>query len=120
MKKSSKAILVIDDDAGFLGEVYELLSEKYSDVLTCSDPEQALVLIRDYSPKLIILDLGMPFLKGEDLLRLIHTKHPKIPIMICTGMPNAETQYLLHAGAFAVFQKPFSYTSFFQTLEKAA
>jgi DNA-binding NtrC family response regulator len=120
VKKPSKVILVIDDDNNFLEICQQLLLEKDYNVITCSQPEQAMMMIGDYSPQLVLLDLAMPYLRGEDLLRLIRAKHPEIPVMICTGLPDAEMQSLLKAGACAVVQKPFSHTELFRAIEKAA
>lgn len=121
MKKSPpKVILVIDDDVDFLEEIQSLLSEKDYNVVTCSDSEQVMLMIGDYVPNLILLDLAMPSMRGEDLLPIIRAKHPEIPVIICTGLPESELQFLYRAGAKAIFQKPFSYNAFLRTLEKAA
>lgn len=90
------------------------------DVLTCADPTQALLLIRDFSPERIILDLAMPALNGRELLNVIHRRYSNIPIMICTGVPNVDSASLRNAGASCVFQKPFSSLDFFSALEQAA
>ena len=120
MKKSkSKVIFVVDDDVDFLDEIHSLLCEKNYTVVSCSDSEQALALIWDYHPDHIILDLAMPGVRGEDLLCILRRRHPEIPIVICTGIPNVETKMLLDHGASEVFQKPFSSDALFRTLEAA-
>lgn len=119
-KAKSKTILIIDDDAAFLEELHALLSEKNYNVVTCSNSEQALLMVRDYAPTMILLDLAMPSLTGEDLLHLIRMRHPHIPVMICTGVPNIDPWPLLENGATSVFQKPFHIENLFRAIDKAA
>ena len=118
--KKAKVVLVVDDDIDFLEEIHALLCERNYTVITCSDPEQVLALTRSYLPDQIILDLAMPHIRGENLLAVIRKRHPEIPVLICTGVPNVEVHGLLHNGASGVFQKPFSSDLLFRTLDQAA
>jgi DNA-binding NtrC family response regulator len=118
--KKGKVVLVIDDDVDFLQEIHALLCEKNYTVISCADAGQALSLTWNCVPDKIILDLAMPHVRGEDLMRVIRKRHPHIPIVVCTGVPNAEVSNLLEGGAVEVFQKPFSSEALFRTLEAAA
>jgi DNA-binding response OmpR family regulator len=116
----SKVILIVDDDAAFLEDIQSLLTEHGHTVITCADPEQTLICIEDYHPDLVILDLAMPSLTGEDLMRWIRQHHSHLPIMICSGVPELDTDELLKRGAAGVFQKPFSSEALFRAIDRAA
>jgi DNA-binding NtrC family response regulator len=118
--KKSRVILIVDDDKGFLEEIHALLCEKDYTVITCADAEQALLLVHNYLPDHIILDLAMPHFRGEDILSVLSKRHPHIPVMICTGVPNIETDHLRQSGASEVFQKPFSPDALFRALDRTA
>ena len=115
-----RVILIVDDDVKFLEEIHALLCEKNYTVITCSDPEQALMLVSYYTPDQIILDLAMPRVRGEDLMRILRKRYPHIPVTVCTGVPDANPLPLLEGGAVNVFQKPFSSEALFRALEQAA
>ncbi len=114
-----KVILVIDDDVEFLGEIHALLCERDYIVISCSNPDQVLTLIHNYVPDQIIMDLAMPRVRGEDLLRIVRQRYPQIPVLICTGVPNVNFQPLLDGGARDIFQKPFSPEALFRSLDAA-
>jgi DNA-binding NtrC family response regulator len=114
-----KVILIVDDDREFLDEIHALLCERDYTVISCSNAEQVLALTRNYLPDQIILDLAMPRVRGEDLLRILHKRHPQIPVVVCTGVPNVDPGPLLEGGCREVFQKPFSPEALFRSLEAA-
>lgn len=114
-----KVIMVVDDDVDFLAEIHALLCERDYVVISCSNPDQVLTLIHNYLPDQIIMDLAMPRVRGEDLVRILHKRHPQIPVLICTGVPNVDPQPLLEGGVRDIFQKPFSPEALFRSLEAA-
>jgi CheY-like chemotaxis protein len=76
-------------------------------VTTSQDGDQAARLIKERAFDLIITDLNLPGMDGYDLIRLIKTSLPKIPILATTGY--TATHYLEHAyraGANHVLTKP--------------
>lgn len=68
-----KRVLVADTAADFRAEVAELLLDAGLDVLTAADGEEALRLVREEHPDLIVLDLLMPGKSGFDVLREMRT-----------------------------------------------
>jgi len=52
-----------------------------------------MILIDSLKPDLIILDLDLPFLSGQEILRIIRHRpeFDNIPILICSGVSSAET-----------------------------
>lgn len=80
-------ILVVDDDQ-YLRELYqELLAGEGYDVLTANDGEQALESVSQNPPNLIILDIIMPKIDGNVVLRKLwdNEQTRKIPVIILTN-----------------------------------
>ena len=74
------------------------------------DGEQALALLNsaDFQPQLIILDLNMPRMDGEALLR--QYRRPNIPVVIFSSTQDrAEVQRALALGAREYVQKPIGF-----------
>ncbi|MBD5232915.1 MAG: response regulator [Bacteroidales bacterium] len=80
-------IFIVEDDAEMLAYLRDSLSADY-DVRAFSDPMQVLEDIRHESPDLIISDVMMPRLRGDELCRLIKTDMATshIPVLLLTGL----------------------------------
>lgn len=76
-------ILLVDNAADFLLTVEELLGEQgYTNILSCTDSRQVEELLARQPISLILLDLRMPGLTGEELLPMIKELAPGIPAII--------------------------------------
>jgi len=84
MEKRKKRILVIDDDADHLFIVRELLVREGYEVLTHQSPFGAIGLITTAAPDLVLLDVNMPSLPGDDLAAFIKAddRTRNIPIVL--------------------------------------
>jgi DNA-binding NtrC family response regulator len=102
-------IIVVDDEPEVL-ESFELIlnSDGYDQVITCRDSrEVAGILSRTGSATAILLDLVMPYLKGEELLPILSEHHPEIPVIVITATDKLETAVgCMKAGAFDYLVKP--------------
>lgn len=67
-----KVVVCIDDNAAVL-EAYEILLKDRCRVLTAASAEEGLRLVRDQQPDLVILDLLMSELPGDEVARRIRT-----------------------------------------------
>ena len=100
-------IMVIDDDASSLTLLRGILKGHY-DVSLAASGRQALKYIRNVSPSLIILDLGMPDMDGYEVLREIKKSGDiDIPVVILTGAQEIESEIrALEMGAVDYIHKP--------------
>ncbi len=79
-------ILVVDDEhAALQGMRRALRAQGLGDVVLCSDAREVMAQIGAARPSLILLDLIMPTLRGEDVLTRIAREHPDIPVVIVTA-----------------------------------
>lgn len=102
----SVKILLADDDSVVLELLTKLLSSKYN-VLTASDGAEALKLIQQNLPDLILSDITMPKIDGLELCHTIkNTPETKdLPLILFTGSGDLEVQ-ALRGGADDFIAKP--------------
>lgn len=99
-------ILVVDDEVAITNLITETLGEEGYTTRVAHDGASALLDILNDPPALVILDIGMPVMTGDELLRRLRRNHfPDLPIIILTAGMNAER--MLDHGATAVLAKPF-------------
>ncbi|MDA8077329.1 MAG: response regulator [Nitrospiraceae bacterium] len=83
MTTENQSILLIDDDANYLTATRDLLETQGYTVETYNQAFGATALIQKMRPNLVLLDINMPGLSGENLARLLrlndNTRH--IPIV---------------------------------------
>ncbi len=83
--KNKKKILSIDDDESIrLLLSCELEDEGY-EVISLGDPLQAMKLIEDEKPDIVILDIKMPQLSGIELLKMIRNKYYDLPVILLSA-----------------------------------
>ncbi|MBI4981527.1 MAG: response regulator [Candidatus Omnitrophica bacterium] len=78
-------ILVVDDEIEVLKIIDEFLTQSGFKVEVAQDAETALEIFENKVPDLMILDMRMPGMGGEGLLREFALKKIDIPIIILTG-----------------------------------
>jgi two-component system, NtrC family, response regulator HydG len=81
----SKRVLVVDDDATSRSGLERLLRSQGFDVLVANDGSDALGMVERDRPDLIVTDLKMPKMNGDELLRELRRDRPELPVIILTG-----------------------------------
>src|SRR5437868_5355010 len=106
--RSPKArILVVDDDASTRALFGELLQRWGYDVEQTSDGHDALKLIAELHPDVIISDLVMPKLDGLALARALREESPETPLIIITGKGSIDAAVeAVREGVFDFVEKP--------------
>lgn len=100
-------LLIVDDDNNIRDTLRDLLSEAH-DCHTADRAEQALSYLEFESYDVVLTDIAMPGLSGDQVLKRIQIQHPHTPVIVISG--NADEQSakdLLTMGAFAYISKPF-------------
>lgn len=105
--KSSKSILVIDDDQEMLTMLSRVLEIEGYAVVTTSESSSATFLLEKHQPDLVILDIMMPGLDGFQILTLIRQRST-VPVIMLTGIREVTTvRDTLALGADDYVRKPF-------------
>ena len=83
----SEYILIIDDDKEFLGAALDFLivHMNLNNVVWAVSPEEVEEKMKIYNPKVVILDLGMKKLRGEEISSIIN-KNLNSPVIIMTSI----------------------------------
>lgn len=101
-------ILVVDDEPQITRVLKTSLSNHGYGIRTASDGEEALQMMKDWSPDLIVTDLRMPNMDGLQLCRQVRSES-RIPIIVLSvkGEDSIKVE-ALDAGADDYVTKPFS------------
>lgn len=85
MEAARRKILVVDDNAEFVGLIRKLLERKDFQVSVALDGKTAIEKAISDIPELVLLDLKLPDIPGEDLLLRIKEIDKDIAIVVITG-----------------------------------
>jgi len=126
-----KTILIIDDDAVILHILSQKLHARGYDIVTAKHPVEALAVVREAKPDLILLDLGFPpdasftgaaSWDGFDLMRWLRLSGlgNEVPIFIISSESPDQCKGRWPArGPAAFFQKPIEQKRLFSSIEQA-
>jgi DNA-binding NtrC family response regulator len=102
------SVLLVDDEPAWLDSLSISLERNagITNAILCKDSRQVMDILSEKDVGLVLLDLTMPYLTGEELLRLIAEQHPEIAVIVITGMNQIETAVrCMKLGAFEYFVK---------------
>jgi DNA-binding NtrC family response regulator len=101
-------ILMVDDEAQALDSFETvLLFASINNIIRCQDSREVLPLLLHQEIEVMLLDLSMPHISGEELLSHVTKDFPEIPIIIITGSNDVDTAVAcMKCGAFDYMVKP--------------
>jgi PAS domain S-box-containing protein len=106
-------ILIVDDERSIRTTLAEFIREEGHDVFTAEDATQALQLLAEHKPTVVITDIILPRMTGVSLLKRINETAPDTQVLMITGEPTAETAAeAVRLGAFDYLSKPIARTDF--------
>ncbi len=114
-------ILVVDDERVVRDGCHRVLTGKGYSVLTAEDGARAIDLLEKEPVDIILLDLKMPVMSGEEVLERTHERYPDVPVIIITGHGTIDTAVeCMKKGAYDFITKPFQIDQFLLTINRAA
>ncbi|HSR35711.1 MAG TPA: response regulator, partial [Desulfurivibrionaceae bacterium] len=95
-------VLLVDDEEAWLHSFsLTLRSVGINNITCCADSRKVLGLLAEQPASVVVLDLTMPHLSGEELLPQLVAEHPGIPVIIITGLDLVDTAVnCMRLGAF--------------------
>ncbi len=84
MKKGFN-ILLVDDEQDFLDPIAFWLEAKKYKVRTASNGEEAIKLIKEELPNIVLLDINMPVMNGIETLKHIRENYGDLPVVMITA-----------------------------------
>jgi two-component system phosphate regulon sensor histidine kinase PhoR len=114
-------VLVADDERPIRDGCHRVLTAQGFQVLTAENGRAALDVISKEPVDLLLLDLKMPIMSGEQVLEAVRARYPGIPVIIITGHGTVDTAVdCMKKGAYDFITKPFQVDQFMITVRRAA
>lgn len=116
----SPLILVVDDEEGIRESLAGIFEDEGYAVLASSSGEEALKVIKEQSPDLILLDVWLTGMDGIETLKLMKEVKPDIPVIMISGHGNIELAVnATRIGAYDFLEKPLSLERVVLTAQRA-
>jgi len=114
-------ILLVDDEEQFLKIAkVNLKSAGLNNIITCSDSRLVMEQLKSRDYSVIVLDMMMPYISGQELVPQIVNEFPEVPVIIITAMNEVETAVeSMRIGAFDYLVKPVDKSQLVGSLKRA-
>lgn len=113
-------ILLVDDESRFRETSKRLLSLRGFEVMGAENGNAGLEILSKNSIDLIILDLKMPVMGGEEFLAAMRPTHPDVPVIVITGHGTLDIAVeCMKKGAYDFITKPFEMEHLLLTIDRA-
>lgn len=104
-------ILIAEDDAPLAGSLAQAFSEQQHIPEIAGDGEEALALLESKQFDVMVLDLNLPLLTGEEVLKTMRSRNNDLPVLVLTATDSVGDRVAcLDAGADDYLVKPFSFS----------
>jgi two-component system phosphate regulon sensor histidine kinase PhoR len=113
-------ILVVDDEKVVRDGCRRVLTGKGYGVLTAGNGQEGMDILARETVDIILLDLKMPVMSGEEVLEKTREMYPDVPVVIITGHGTIDTAVeCMKKGAYDFITKPFQIEQFLITIKRA-
>jgi len=100
-------VLLVDDEREFVQTLSERLQMRDYGSAVAYDGEEALSILAEEEPEVMVLDLKMPGIDGLEVLRRVRSEHPNVEVIVLTGHGSKEIErQCMELGACAYLEKP--------------
>lgn len=100
-------LMLVDDEERYLRTTSKLIEKKGYEVLTARNGEEALEKLKARDVHVVILDMKMPGMDGNETLKAVKSLYPLIEIILLTGHATVDSAIDgLKNGAFDYLMKP--------------
>ena len=105
----NETILVVDDEESICQSLKAILSDEGYQVLVAGSGEEAVKIVEEEMPQLVLLDVWLPGMDGLETLKAIKKINPQALVIIMSGHGTIETAVkATKLGAFDFIEKPLS------------
>jgi DNA-binding NtrC family response regulator len=113
-------VMVVDDDRAMASVLAKILGAAGYSVVTATSGEEALAILRELCTDLVIADLKMDGMSGQELQAEIARLSPDVPVVIITAFGSIESAVeSMRNGAFDFISKPFTNGRLKMVVERA-
>ena len=120
-KRASFPVVLVDDESTVLfGSRMTLGSAGIKNVVTLEDSRELMPLLAQRDVAVVLLDLTMPYISGNQLLPEIVREYPDLPVIVMTAAQDVETAVAcMKEGAFDYLVKPVEESRFISSVKRA-
>jgi DNA-binding NtrC family response regulator len=113
-------LLLVDDEEAYVKTLAERMEMRDVGSRVALSGEEALEMLEDEPPDVMVLDLRMPGIDGMEVLERVKQKHPHVEVIILTGHgSDREEKEARRLGAFEYLQKPADTSHLLNTVRAA-
>jgi len=116
---AKRQILHIEDDPEVAGSVSELLEANGYEVTHAADGLSGLLAFNSNPDQwsVVLVDLQLPHVSGNSLLKEMHKARPSLPLIVLTGAAPGTNLDVYEQGAVILWHKPVSSTELLENLK---
>ena len=113
-------VLVVDDEPSIVEALEKVLAKEGHHVLTASNGREALEVVRRRPVNVMITDLRMPGMTGDDLLKAVKAIAPEVEVIVMTAYGTVENAVeAMKLGAYDFISKPLKRAAVVASVRKA-
>lgn len=107
-RRGGSTLVIIDDELEFVETVNRFFSVRGYEVHTAVTGTSGLELIDAKMPRVVLVDLKLPGMDGDEVLKHVRRNHPDIKVIVMTAYHDGgkTRDRVLRLGAYAHFDKP--------------
>ena len=119
MLSRANTVLVVDDDAAVIDDLVDTLQLRGYEARGTTSPSAALAIAERGEVDLVLADVVMPEIRGDELLQRIHARRPEQLVVLMTAFGSIEQGVAaIQAGACDFLAKPFAPEQLLATVER--
>jgi DNA-binding NtrC family response regulator len=101
-------VLIVDDEEHVVASQEDVLkSHGIANLISTTDSREVAGILRGNEVELVLLDLRMPHVQGEEILALVRDEYPQVPVIVVTGSAEIEVAVqCMRGGAIDYMVKP--------------
>jgi len=101
-------VMIVDDEEQILLAIDTTLRMAgMNNTIMCQDSTKVMNHFSEHKMEIVLLDLTMPHMDGEELLGMINREFPEVPVIVVTGVVDIDTAVrCMKSGAFDYIVKP--------------
>ncbi len=113
-------VLLVDDEEDFVRTLAERIRMRDLDSNVALNGQEALRIVEDDIPDVMVLDLRMPGIDGMEVLRRVRKAYPEVKVIILTGHGSKkDEEEARRLGAFDYLEKPADVNKLIDTIKRA-
>ena len=120
LNPAQSTIMIIDDEERIRKVLSIQLEKDGYNVIPLSDGKEAMELLGQLEVDVVITDIRMPMVTGDQILKYVKTHAPSIPVVMLTGVVDVETAVsIMRSGAYDYLVKPVKRDELLVTVHRA-